>query len=281
MNAHASHDHEMQQFGYESTMALSQALRKYLMVHDWAVEHMVNAHVILESGTSMAIARQEPRTHILRIRLACQTTPSTPPSSQRNPATTFRVVDHGFCPIALYAAGSARNSSTTCADILQECRRIHEANLRSPTLNSHYYVGVLPIMYFVDGCSFTQTRMLPIFRPPNNVNMEVKARTVLYDLARYCAYTMGTAFPLCSIDDNDVYFAVPGRCVRSKGKQWTWEALFDDWADYYGGRGERLPGLEELGLTLLPPVAMKLYSTFWMMDADVADKLGIPTAYSL
>ncbi len=214
----------------------------------------------------MAIARQEPRTDILRIRLVCQTTPGTP-RSQRNPATLFRVVDHGFCPISQYATGSARNAAI-CAELLQDSRKCHEETLRSPTLNSYHYVGVLPVMYVIDGVTLNQTSMTHIFRPPGNINMNIKAKTVLYDLTRYCAYTMGTALPIRATDDNDSYYAVPGRCIYSKDKPWTWKALFDDWIEYYKERGERLPGLEELRLALSPPALMNLYATFWMMDAD-------------
>lgn len=259
-------DHEMQQFGYESTLAFSQALQEYTKAHEWAIHNLIRAHVLFRSGPSMAIARQEPRTEVLRIHLVCQTTPGTP-RSQRNPATTFRVADHGFWPIAYYSTGPARNARV-CADMLRASRKCHEDNLKSPTLNSHYYVGVLPVMYVINGVSLQPMDMFPVFRPLHNINMDASVKVMLRDLIRYCAYTMNTAFPLRSdtIDDSNAYYAVPGRYTRSKGKQWLWEALFHDWVDYHTGHCERLPGLEELGLALPPAALMNLYTTFWAMD---------------
>ncbi|KAL1947286.1 hypothetical protein VTO73DRAFT_14247 [Trametes versicolor] len=269
----------MQKFGYESALAFSQALQDYTAVHNWAVYNMLYSHIILRDGSSMAIARQEPRTDIFRIRLVCQTTPNTP-RSQRNPATLFRVADHGFCPIARCYTGPAENAQSVSADMLRQSQKCHEDNLRSPTLDSYHYVGVLPVVYIIDDLSFSHTTMVSVFRPPNNVNMDTKAKTVLRDLARYCAYTMGTAFPIRGTDPERDHYAVPGRCIRSKGKQWTWVPLFDDWTDYYEGNGERLPGLEELRLPLLPPTLMNYWTIWWVVEAAVVEKLGIPKAYS-
>lgn len=143
-----------------------------------------------------------------------------------------------------------------------------EDYVKSPTLNSDYYVGVLPIMYVIDGVSLNQMNMFPVFRPPNNVNMDFEVKAILRDLARYCAYTMGTAFPLRheGSSNRNAYYALPGRYIRSKRKQWTWEALFHNWTEYHDGHCERLPGLEELGLAVPPAASLNLYTVFWVME---------------
>ncbi|EIW60865.1 uncharacterized protein TRAVEDRAFT_46102 [Trametes versicolor FP-101664 SS1] len=278
----SSLDEDAQRFGYESSITFAQAMHEYTEAHQWAVYNMILAHILLKSGPSMAIAQREPIGAVmLRFLLVCQSTPATP-RSQRNPATTFKVVEHGFMRMDYYATGPARNARL-CADMIKECQTYHEKNLRSKTLGP-FYVGVIPIVYTTSEVCVQHITLFPVFRPPNNINMDPLVKRVLHDLIRYCVYTMDNGFPLRAVDHSiQPYYAVPGRFTRSKDKQWIWEALFEEWAEYEDGRTHcgRLPGMEELGLAMSPGALMNLYTAFWVMKTATVVSLNLPTKYSV
>lgn len=254
--------HQTKPFGYDSTTALNTAMHEYAEAHQWAIHNTILTHILLRSGPSMAVAGQQPPVDVLRFHLVCQTTPRKP-RSQRNPATTFRVVEHGFCPLAPYNTGPPQNRQL-CTEMLTDLKAYHEGFLET---NNPHYVGVLPIMFLVKDVSILQFTLFPVFRPPHDFAMSYSVKRVLGELLRYDSYTMGTPFPLRTIDER-LCHVVPGRFTREKGKQWTWEALFDDWDDYNEGRAEcgRLPGLEELKLDLPPDSLMFFYDTLWATE---------------
>ncbi|EIW60890.1 uncharacterized protein TRAVEDRAFT_64202 [Trametes versicolor FP-101664 SS1] len=263
----AFRDMEAQQFGYESAVALSQAMTDFTEAHAWALEHATIAHCYLRSGPSMDIALQEPRTEMLRFRFQCQTTPDTP-RAQRNPSTTFKLLDQGFFPFSYYMDGYSRNSQLI-GDTLKLCRDTHEKNLKDLKKRRPDYVGVVPVMYTDVTISVQLYLMVPIFRPPRQLVMDNFMKAALHDFTRFCAWTINTGIPLRAVNPRTVpYYGRPGRVVRPKGKGWTWEPLFDDWASYEEDRVScrRLPGLTEEGLMLPPNALMRVYCAFYLTD---------------
>lgn len=271
-------DLQVQPFGYDSSGAFSQAMHEYTEAHQWAYIHTILAHILLRSGPSMAIARQEPRKDCLRFRLVCQ--PLTPgvPRSQRNPATAFRVVEAGFWPIEYHFSATAEDRAY-CAHLLKNCQAYHESNLRSAAADpeSEFYAGVLPVLCVVEGVSIKQCNLFPVryWQPRADLVIDRTVTTILGELIRFCVYTMGTPFPLRPALERTPLYAVPGRFVRPKGKKWTWEALFGEWAQYHAPGGAScgpLPGLEELGLVMSPSGLMNLYAMLFAVYADLSGK---------
>ncbi len=209
----------MQPFGYESSGAFAQALHEYTDAHQWALFHTVLAHILLKSGPSMAIARQEPRELCLRFRLVCQPLAPGTPRSQRNPAKAFRVVDVGFWPIEYHFSATAQDRQF-CTDLLKECQVFHENNVRNAAADPEsFYAGVLPVLCVVEGVPIKQCNMFPVCTQPRaDLVMDPTVTTILGELLRFCVYTMGTPFPLRPALEHIPMYAVPGGSYARRGR---------------------------------------------------------------
>ncbi|KAI0648346.1 hypothetical protein C8Q79DRAFT_570451 [Trametes meyenii] len=108
-SVYADFDHEVQRFGYASSMTLSQAIQDFVDAYAWAIEMAISSHALLRGCASTGKLKNSQE--ILRFRFRCisMVTAPTATRTHRNPAFAFKVVDSAFCSPNKYSAGDPSN----------------------------------------------------------------------------------------------------------------------------------------------------------------------------
>ncbi|KAL1947289.1 hypothetical protein VTO73DRAFT_14250 [Trametes versicolor] len=269
-------DREAQSLGYASTKLFSKSFCDFFTAHKWAINKATIAHILLKSGPSMEIARTNPRLEILVFRFRCEPLPQH--RAPRSPASTFKLVEHGFYD-PLECARRRLLNPEQCITTLAQCSAFHKEHLKR---NDPRYVGSMPVMYVVDGVAAPTVQLFPVHRPPpENFFAGAFVQTALGDFVRLCVNSVNGHLPLRVADPRLPFHPVPGRVGRADGR-WTWEPLFADWGEYVDGRVELACGplaLSDGPMSGLTPLElMDVFSRFWRVPGDY-DDAGEPPVY--
>ncbi|OJT13419.1 hypothetical protein TRAPUB_10017 [Trametes pubescens] len=251
-------DHEVQRFGYATSAAFTRAMDDFVDTHKWAFNTIVEVQALLKYGIHMDHLSISPQHRdIYLIQLSCAHGLELH-RSQRNPASAFTVVRHGFISLAEYFRGDDPQDARTRAAFMQECTALHNLFYGHDT---PIYAGVMPFMFEVPGIVPHVSRRVPIFRPTCLIPLDEVVVAALGDLTRLCEGSINTSLPLRNLEERRPHHAIPGRVERSSGK-WSWTPLFEDWMLYHQGRAG-CGWLEMLdGLRWPPAGLMNAYSNF-------------------
>lgn len=230
---------------------LAKGFTDYLSAHWWAVDKATKAHILLKSGTSMEIARNNPHLEVLVFRFRCEGRTSSS-RALRNPGNTFKLIEHGFFSLHDYLSMGVVQFHKYI-EILNTVKTMHEQQLAR---NNPKYVGTLPAFCTIDDTTYQTVRITTVHRPPMNFVITDYVRTAVADIVRLCVNSMKGDLPLRVADARLPFHPVPGQFVRSNGR-WNWEPLFIYWDNYQAGR-------ESCG-----PLAMleDIFSSFWKIGS--------------
>ncbi|KAI0688304.1 hypothetical protein C8T65DRAFT_589623 [Cerioporus squamosus] len=214
---------ELQSLGFSSFHGFAEAFTEFLDAHDWALKACAKAFVLMEGGIEWS---QNPQ-KMLWITLAPASSPGVP--ARRNTSRILKFKYHEFINLEEKFA-EIPETGLKWAEYESERQAAHRRYSIHPS-----YVGLLPVMYEVQGVNMTQSLYYPLYRPTRNTTCaQISKRLTLGDILTLCIGSINEGFPLRPIDDASPLLAFPGQYVRDQGT-WTWRPFFADWNRYRRG----------------------------------------------
>ncbi|KAH9857579.1 hypothetical protein C2E23DRAFT_281415 [Lenzites betulinus] len=252
-------DEQVQTLGYPSSEAFAQAFSDYVDAHQWALVHGIMAQILLRCGPTMDIADPDknPLFETLRIRFRLKPSQATP-RSQRSPAHAFSLVEWRFCSI-MEQTPFSRIKATL--DVLDLYKTEHDRHLAR---GNPFYVGIMLMVYAVEGVSVDTARFMPVFRLNPDLALTDAIKVDLGDFIQICANSINAGLPLRVVDMDRPTHPVPGRIVR-EGEEWIWKPFFKDWSEYQQGRAPCSPlaMLEGLPSGRAALTSFDVFDRFW------------------
>ncbi|TFK78615.1 hypothetical protein K466DRAFT_68043 [Polyporus arcularius HHB13444] len=191
--------------------------------HDWALQACAKAFVLQEGGIEWS---QNPQ-KMLWMTLAPASSSGAP--ARRNSSRILKFKGHEFITLEEKFA-EIPETGLKWAEYEPERQAAHRRFSIHPS-----YVGLLPVMFEVDGVSMTQSLYYPLYRPTRNTTYaQISKHLTLGDILTLCIGSINEGFPLRPIDHASPLLAFPGQYVRHQGT-WSWRPFFSDWNCYRRG----------------------------------------------
>ncbi len=214
---------ELQSLGFSSFHGFAEAFSEFLDAHDWALQACAKAFVLQEGGIEWS---QNPQ-KMLWMTLAPASSSGAP--ARRNSSRILKFKKHEFITLEEKFA-EIPETGLKWAEYEPERQAAHRRFSIHPS-----YVGLLPVMFEVDGVSMTQSLYYPLYRPTRNTTYaQISKHLTLGDILTLCIGSINEGFPLRPIDHASPLLAFPGQYVRHQGT-WSWRPFFSDWNCYRRG----------------------------------------------
>ena len=202
---------------YSSRASLLQDFREYLDIHFWAITQGIRAAVHLVPGGVEAVMSATAPLLMSFIVFPHQVPSPTPANSWCIEQWTIHSV-HSLL-------NAAPNIKHMWGDARPEYR---ELAAQMAAENDPRYLGLLPVIYTFKDTNHFMLTYQPLYRPrdPELVRAQSTQDAIL-DFKRMCESYTSQGLPLKRVEGDA--FALPGRLVKLRKKQWGWTPLFDDW----------------------------------------------------
>ncbi|KAI0713527.1 hypothetical protein C8Q76DRAFT_463932 [Earliella scabrosa] len=230
------------ELGYDTPLALRNALKEWVNINIWAVTMVVNAAVYLGGGWD--VVHRSSHAAILHVLPA-------PHTADANPATAFRLLKTRLAHKDSHPTLRAGWEGAT-----RECAEIAAGIRRNRAMGAHF-AGVLPTVFEFENAG---VRLVPlsqtlVFRPAvrhvPDCYTDEGTRAAFADLVQMCASAISGGFVFRKAGEAGKDEPELGYMVRRKKNRWEWERVPQTWVCYPYRGANRISKLDAWQLLTL------------------------------